>query len=195
MPYPPRVKLSRRLGGPVFPTQHPAIQGTSRPQRGSPAPNSYRAQLEARRVLKALYGFLPAGPLVQAARAHRGNTLALLRGLERRLDVLVYRANWAQTLREARHTIARGGLLVNGAVCLKPGLQLRPGDVFQIHPNWMPFLVSRLQTNLKESSERFLQHRPPHLEINYTTLQAILVFSPQEVRYPVALSWQALRWR
>eukprot|EP00894_Picocystis_sp_ML_P003374 jgi/Pico_ML_1/53891/g4359.t1 len=164
-----------------------------RPRGGPAAPNSYRARVEARRTLKALYGALPTGPLQRALRRSGGDPLALLRRLECRLDVLLYRSNWALTLREARHTVVRGGVQVNGSTQSLPGQALRPGDLFQIDPRWAPRVAERLRTNLRD--RRFLQHRPPHLEVRDATLQAFLLFPPQEMRQPLPLPLHALKVR
>lgn len=193
MRYTPRVKAGRRLGGTLFPTQHPLRAAPPRPRGGPAAPNSYRARVEARRTLKALYGALPTGPLQRALRRSGGDPLALLRRLECRLDVLLYRSNWALTLREARHTVVRGGVQVNGSTQSLPGQALRPGDLFQIDPRWAPRVAERLRTNLRD--RRFLQHRPPHLEVRDATLQAFLLFPPQEMRQPLPLPLHALKVR
>ncbi len=193
MRYMPRVKAGRRLGGTLFPTQHPLRAAPPRPRGGPAAPNSYRARVEARRTLKALYGALASGPLQRALRQLGGDPAALLRRLERRLDVLVYRANWALTLREARHTVVRGGIRVNGTTQCRPGQALRPGDLLAVDPRWAPRVAARLHANLRD--RRFLQHRPPHLEVRETTLQALLLFSPQEMRQPLPLPLHALKAR
>ncbi|KAK0388644.1 hypothetical protein NLU13_4887 [Sarocladium strictum] len=52
--------------------------------------------------------------------------------LERRLDMAVFRALFASSVRQARQFIIHGAVEVNGKKMVHPSYQLNPGDMFQV---------------------------------------------------------------
>ena len=81
-------------------------------------PSDYKIQLQAKQKLKNYYGNLNERQfrnVFKEANRVRGNTGENLVGiLESRLDAVVYRAKFAQTVFEARQIINHGHIKVNG---------------------------------------------------------------------------------
>ncbi|GMK55115.1 hypothetical protein CspeluHIS016_0201710 [Cutaneotrichosporon spelunceum] len=60
--------------------------------------------------------------------------------VERRLDVLIFRACFATSVWQARSYITQGHVKVNGYVVRNANVQLKPGDIFSINPSAIPML-------------------------------------------------------
>ena len=95
-------------------------------------------QLSERRKLKILYGDLSNGEIDGlfrrglALRGRRNDNLFRL--LESRLDVVLYRIGFFQTIPSAQEWIRRGDVLVNGRLLTIANHLLQPGDVISISP-------------------------------------------------------------
>ncbi|KAG7734142.1 hypothetical protein KL930_005106 [Ogataea haglerorum] len=71
--------------------------------------------------------------------------------LEKRLDVAVFRAMFASSVRQARQFILAGEVKVNG-VCIKhPSYPLSPGDVFSVEPDRVLQALGEKKPSLKEA--------------------------------------------
>jgi len=116
-------KVDRRLGAniwgrPKSPFNSRAYGPGQHGQRSSAKPSDYKIQLQAKQKLKNYYGNLNERQfrnVFKEANRVRGNTGENLVGiLESRLDAVVYRAKFAQTVFEARQIINHGHIKVNG---------------------------------------------------------------------------------
>ena len=116
-------KVDRRLGAniwgrPKSPFNSRAYGPGQHGQRSSAKPSDYKVQLQAKQKLKNYYGNLNERQfrnVFKEANRVRGNTGENLVGiLESRLDAVVYRAKFAQTVFEARQIINHGHIKVNG---------------------------------------------------------------------------------
>lgn len=65
----------------------------------------------------------------QAAKLPVSTDLALLVGLERRLDNVIYRAGFANSHPAARQFVSHGHFTLNGRKVDVPSIQVKPGDV------------------------------------------------------------------
>ncbi|SCU85554.1 LADA_0D08218g1_1 [Lachancea dasiensis] len=54
--------------------------------------------------------------------------------LEKRLDIAIFRAMFASSVRQARQFILHNNVFVNGVKISQPNYTLRPGDVFHVRP-------------------------------------------------------------
>lgn len=127
----PRFKMCRRLGLNV--TGHPkamerALKGTSRADKKL---SDYGTQLLEKQRLRAYYGVMEKQfrRYVEEAfhsRIQPGDML--LRILESRLDNMVYRMGFANSIRQARQMVNHGHFLVNGSKVDIPSYRLQPGD-------------------------------------------------------------------
>ncbi|VEU20067.1 DEKNAAC100532 [Brettanomyces naardenensis] len=94
------------------------------------------AQLDA-----SLKGNVPPTPMV----------LQTFAPLEKRLDVAVFRAMFASSVRQSRSFILSGHVKVNGVTINHPGFTLKPGDVFAVDPERVLEALGKRKPNLKEA--------------------------------------------
>lgn len=127
----PRFKTCRRLGLNVI--GHPkamkrATKGTGRADKKL---SDYGVQLLEKQRLRAYYGVMEKqfARYVDEAFASKGvpgETLLFI--LESRLDNMVYRMGFANSIRQARQMVNHGHFLVNGSKVDIPSYRLSPGD-------------------------------------------------------------------
>ncbi len=131
----PRFKQCRRLG--VNVCGHPKAMKRA----GSPAfakrkkPTDYSKQLTEKQKLKAYYGVMEKQLHRYYEKALKSSMMtgdALVISLERRLDNLVYRAGFANSIRLARQLVSHGHILVNGRKVDIPSYQVQVGDVVSL---------------------------------------------------------------
>ncbi|WVR05431.1 hypothetical protein IAU60_002446 [Kwoniella sp. DSM 27419] len=65
----------------------------------------------------------------------------LFADVERRLDVLIFRACFAQSVWEARRYVVQGHVKLNGQVVRNPNVMLDPGDLFSVDPKAIVMLA------------------------------------------------------
>ncbi|WWD09869.1 hypothetical protein V865_007998 [Kwoniella europaea PYCC6329] len=58
----------------------------------------------------------------------------LFADVERRLDVLIFRSCFAQSVWEARRYVVQGHVKLNGQIVRNPNVMLEPGDLFSVDP-------------------------------------------------------------
>ncbi|KAJ7088593.1 hypothetical protein C8R44DRAFT_442452 [Mycena epipterygia] len=116
--------------------------------------------------------------------------------VERRLDVLLFRACFAHSVYEARRIIVHGNVLLNGRRHYNANVRLAPGDMFSVKPEAIRFLRPQ-----KEEGEldNVIDHPdapggltpfnlpfyaspwlfvPAYLEVSYATCSAVYVRHP-----------------
>ncbi|GHJ87237.1 hypothetical protein NliqN6_3639 [Naganishia liquefaciens] len=107
-----KVKPSRETGG--------LVAGRTR--------DSARVVEERNRQEKERSGRVPIGTM-------------LYREVERRLDVLVFRACLASSVWQARQMVVHRKVTLNGRIENNPNIRLNPGDMFSVDPSAMPMLA------------------------------------------------------
>jgi len=139
----PIVKRSRREKTPLHPKAvkgmsvrpyGPGEHGQSR-MRGKPS--QYSVQLREKQKVKRMYGLLEKqfSRVVQEAERRQGVTGdTLIELLERRLDNVVYRLNWAPSRQSARQIVTHGHVLLNGRRVDIPSIQVKAGDELTVRP-------------------------------------------------------------
>ena len=131
----PRFKQCRRLGLNVC--GHPkamdrAGRGTSRADKKL---SPYGLQLLEKQRLRAYYGVLEKqfrNYVKKAEKSKESTGVALIQMLECRLDNLVYRLGFANSIRQARQMVVHGHILVNGKKVDIPSLTVKVGDVIAV---------------------------------------------------------------
>ncbi len=127
----PRFKECRRLG--VNVCGHPkAMNRAVSEERSRKKLSEYALQLREKQKIKAYYGIFEKqlrNYFAKAQRVRTGTTGdVLLCMLEKRLDNIVYRAGFANSIRMARQLVSHGHILVNGKRVNLPSYQLQVGD-------------------------------------------------------------------
>ncbi len=100
--------------------------------------SEYGMQLREKQKAKFIYGVLekPFRNYYEKADRMKGMTGEnLMVMLERRLDSVVFRMNFARTRREARQIVGHKHVLVNGKVVNIPSYLIKAGDVIEIKEN------------------------------------------------------------
>ncbi|GBD44091.1 30S ribosomal protein S4 [bacterium HR40] len=147
----------------------------------------YGLQLQAKQKLKGYYANMTERQfrrLYELASRMRGDSAENLIGLlERRLDAVVYRVNFAPTMWAARQLINHGHVTVNGRRVNIPSYLLREGDVVEIRER------SKNHPMVLESVQRPEREVPDYLSVDYKALRAQFLRVPKlaEVPYPVQM--------
>lgn len=128
-------RIARRFGvnifgktrNPLLHKQHPpGVHGARRRKK-----SDFGVQLEEKQKLKAVYGMITEHQLVRyfvKAEKKEGTTAdLLLQFLESRLDVVVYRMKFANTIFGAQQLVAHGHVLVNGKKVDIRSFEVKPG--------------------------------------------------------------------
>lgn len=135
--------------------------------------------------------------------SHRTSARVLLNLFETRLDVVVFKLNWAMSIYHAKQLINHGHIQVNGKKIKTPSYILRPNDLIQVSSNpqsrklikkivirklarinsiieliyfkRVPYFLGGI-ANLKNKFEYWL-FLPLSLEVDYLTMSATLVLN------------------
>lgn len=139
----------------------------------------YGKQLRARRHVAVLYGNLRHGLLkrfMKTAAHFRGERVAtLLKLLESRLEMVLFRTNAYVSLEAVRHALRSRTITLNGRVMRYPGYMCQPGDIIGFHTHDLERLLEQ---------KRLHPFPPAHLEIHYGLGKIVFLFAPQSATYP-----------
>jgi len=102
--------------------------------------------------------------------------------LERRVDVVVFRSHFANSIFQARKMVVDGHVLVNGEKSITPSRRLNDGDMITVDPS----KISTLSTPDPKLPGEFKPHpwmapwmfTPAYLEVNYPTCSTVFLRSP-----------------
>ena len=138
-------------------------------------------RLLEKQKLRAMYGVGERqfrGYFAKASR-HKGVTgEELLRLLETRLDSVVLRLGFAQTMRQARQLVSHGHMLVDGKRINVPSAIVRPGQILEASPaarNFLPVVEAMAVT----------PPPPPYLERDDAEVKGRLVRLPERNEIPL----------
>ncbi len=130
-------KLDRRMGEniwgrPKSPVNKREYGPGQHGQRRKGKVSDYGLQLKAKQKLKGYYGEVTEKQFkkqyVEAARMKGDTSQNLIGLLERRLDMIVYRAKFAPTIFAARQLVSHGHIRVNGVKCNVASRRCDVGD-------------------------------------------------------------------
>lgn len=184
----PKHKLCRRVGEPLCGSPKcPALKRPYPP--GQHGPNlrqrklsEYGLRLLEKQKARYIYGLMERQfrrYFERASRARGKTGETLLKLLETRLDNLVYRMEFARTLRQARQLVTHGHFAVNGRKVNIPSYQVRPGDVISVREGSHNLAV------IRENVETANPTRLPYLEVDLEKLQGKLLRMPERDEIPV----------
>src|SRR5215216_335038 len=138
-----KYKLDRRMGENVFgrpksPVNRREYGPGQHGQRRKSKISDFGIQLRAKQKLKGYYGDITEKQFKRTyteASAMKGDASQNLIGLlERRLDMLVYRAKFAPTIWAARQIVNHGHIRVNGKKLNIASARIDVGDVVELGP-------------------------------------------------------------
>jgi len=124
---------------------------------------NYAVQLREKQYVRYHYGLMEKqfSIIVSRAKNMSGNMIDNLANLlESRLDVIVYRANFASTIFAAKQFVSHGKILVNGKRVNLCGYLVKNGDVAEIVESF------RKNDKLLESIEKTERSVPDYLTVD-----------------------------
>jgi len=149
-----RERMKLFLKGPKCDTMKCPIERKPYPPgehgRGRIRESEYMLQLREKQKARRIYGVLEKQFRNLYAEANRQTGITgetLLQMLERRLDNVVFRSNFAASRNQARQFVRHGHVLVNGKKVTIPSFMVRKDDVIEIGPKAKNFIVIRHNTD------------------------------------------------
>lgn len=183
----PRFKECRRLG--VNVCGHPkAMNRANDPAfKKSKKTSEYGKQLCEKQKVKAYYGILERQlrRYYDIASRKEGKTGEnLIVGLETRLDNLVYRIGFANSIRMARQVVSHGHVRVDGKKISIPSFQVKPGQVVA--------LCEKAQKNEQFKTIFLNGNRRPlaYIEVSEEAFSGKLIMMPKREEIPVEINEQ-----
>jgi small subunit ribosomal protein S4 len=148
--------------------------------------SDYGKQLQAKQRIRFHYNITEKQfkRIFQEASRLRGDTGELLVGLlERRLDAIVYRANFASTIFAAKQLVSHKHIRVNGKIVNIPGYRVKEGDIIELSAKAKEFAIV-IQT--VETKSRDI---PAYLELDGKAKAIKFIRTPSlsEVPYPTTM--------
>jgi len=150
-------------------------------------PTDYGIQLMAKQKLKGYYANIGERKFrryYQEAVRLRGDTgMNLIGLLEKRLDVVVYRAKFVPTIFAARQFVSHGHVTLNGKRVTIASCQVKEGDVIEIKEK------SRQLPLVLQAAESAERDTPEYLEVDARAARAKFIRTPtlDDVPYPVQM--------
>lgn len=197
----PKNRVARRFGINIFGRIHNPLAHKPNPpgQHGAKRKkkSDYGIQLEEKQKLKAAFGMLTETQLVryykEAARHHKNTPELFLQMLECRLDTVVYRLKFANTIFQAQQLVTHGHVFVNGRKVDRRSFQVKPGMVISIKEK------SKKSKNVQhaiEGSNRsvpaYMSQDPANFSGQLLSLPSISEISlPLEVNIPMVCDFLA----
>ncbi len=180
----PRFKKCRRLGLNVC--GHPKAMNRegnehSR-EKGKLSP--YGVQLLEKQRLKAYYEVMEKQfrrYVKDSMKSNETTGIALTKKLECRLDNLVYRLNFASSIRQARQMVVHGHILVNGKKVDIPSYEVSVGNIISLNEK------SRKNELFKNNFLENRFHSLPYLSKNESDFSGILQRMPNREEIPIEI--------
>jgi small subunit ribosomal protein S4 len=181
----PKHRMCRRVGSAVCGRPNCPVNKRPYPTgqhgRARKRLTEYHMRLLEKQKLRAMYhvGERQFRRYFQEASRKKGVTgEELVRLLETRLDSLVLRLGFAQTIHQARQLVSHGHMLLDGKRLNIPSANVRVGQVIEAAPAAKAFIL--VQEALELSPEP-----PPYLERDRGSVRGTLVSSPQRNQIPL----------
>ena len=181
----PKHRICRRVGAAVC--GRPNCPSNKRPYppgqhgQGRRRLSEYHMRLLEKQKLRAMYGVTETQfrRYYNEANRHKGVTGAeLLHLLETRLDTIVLRLGFAQTMRQARQLVSHGHFTVNGRRVNVPSYAVREGSEIAATPAARNFLA------IREAME-VTPEPPAYLERDKDQVTGRLVRKPERDEIPL----------
>ena len=185
-------KVDRRLkvnlwGRPKSPFNSRAYPPGQHGQSRSSKPSDFGVQLQAKQKLKSYYGNINEKQfrnLYKKAIMKKGNTAENLIGLlERRLDAVIYRSKFANTIFSSRQLINHGHVKVNGIKVNISSYQIKEEDSIEIKDKSKQLAIIDVALASKE------RETPEYIQVDEKNKKIKFVRIPkfEEVPYPVVM--------
>lgn len=180
----PRFKKCRRLGLNVCGHPKAMNRGDNGQSREKRKLSPYGIQLLEKQRLRGYYEVMEKQfrRYVNAAMKDSETTgSSLIKRLECRLDNLVYRLNFAGSIRQARQMVVHGHILVNGKKVDIPSYGVSVGDVISLKEK------SRKNEMFKNNFLENVTYALPYLSKNEAEFSGVLERMPERDEVPIEI--------
>lgn len=178
----PRFKQCRRLGVNVCGHPKAMNRATKENSRAAKKLSDFGKQLLEKQKIRAYYGVLEKQFKRYVDKAMKSREItgdALLKSLECRLDNMVYRIGFANSIRQARQMVNHGHILVNDRRVDIPSYSISVGDRITLREK------SRKNDMFKINFEEICDFDLPYIEKDLNTFTGTLSRMPERSEIPV----------
>jgi small subunit ribosomal protein S4 len=187
-----KYKIDRRMGEniwgrPKSPVNKREYGPGQHGQRRKGKMSDFGTQLKAKQKLKGYYANLSERQFRkvydEAVRLTGDSSENLIGLLERRLDMVVYRAKFVPTIFAARQFVSHGHVKVNGRRVTIASIRLRAGDTIELSEK------AKGMATVLESVQLAERDTPDYIEVDHKGMTARMVRIPalSDVPYPVQM--------
>jgi small subunit ribosomal protein S4 len=187
-----KYKIDRRMGEniwgrPKSPVNKREYGPGQHGQRRKGKMSDFGTQLKAKQKLKGYYANLSERQFRknydEAIRLTGDSSENLIGLLERRLDMVVYRAKFVPTIFAARQFVSHGHVKVNGRRVTIASIRLRAGDTIELTEK------AKGLANVLEATQLAERDTPDYIEVDHKGMTARLIRIPalSDVPYPVQM--------
>jgi small subunit ribosomal protein S4 len=145
-----------------------------------PSQQWYKYRLNAKQKVKGEFGFIKDQQLRKLFKQPNtgidNNSLNTIQMLESRLDLILYRMGFAESLFKAHQLINHGFIFVNGIKTYSKSFNVKKGDFIEINPRYWDSVFKEVHSRFENNS--IFMPAPKYLEINYKLLMGILLENP-----------------
>lgn len=182
-----KYKVSRRLGTSIWgDTKDPVHTKNYRPGQhgrdGRIKLSDYGIHLKEKQKLKSHYGRITEKQFKNTfllAREMKENTIdSFISLLERRLDVVVYRLNFATTIFDARQLVSHCHITVDGKKVNIPSFRVKNGSVISLTDQ------AKKMTRCLAAIQKKEREIPSHMVFDEKNLSATFIQSTNKPPYP-----------
>jgi len=144
--------------------------------------HTFSNSLNNRRRIKLLFGFNQSYKLVNfiekiekknTDKKRFSKTNGLINLIERRLDIVLFRANFASTLSQARQLISHRQIFVNGVAVTSSFFILKKGDIISIAPIIKKIVKANIKQTLQKKNSFVSQFNL--FEVNFNIQKIVIV--------------------
>lgn len=181
----PRFKLCRKLGVNIYGHPKALSRLTKDGARSRKKTSEYGLQLLEKQKLKAYYGLLEKQFSRYVEKAKKGKDItgvALLRFLETRLDNLVYRIGFANSIRQARQMVTHGHITLNGSKVNIPSCHVKIGDCIALREK------SRENEMFAGNFLELKSFDVPYIQKDFTAFSGTLTRLPEREEIPIEVN-------
>nr|QDA21756.1 ribosomal protein S4 [Proschkinia sp. SZCZR1824] len=148
---------------------------SKRPDRYNSYVNKYKRSVKAAACIRLFLGNIrkhSLNKLVNLTENHGLKNLnqSFLEILEKRLDLIVFRAKFCHSVRNAQQLISHGKVLVNKKIVRSSSYLVQTGDLISVIPSLKNFKL--VESNIRKGE--IWPIPPKYLIINYKTMQIIV---------------------
>lgn len=142
------------------------------PNKGASYERRYRDTLLALKKVGLLYGgfvrkIIKKQVSKQIKNNYRNSAAIFIGSFEKRLDVILYRAKFCPSIRNAQQLITHGKVLVNHKEIKIKSYKLQPGELISVKPKFYKLIENNIR------SAEIWPLPPKYLIVNYKTMQII----------------------